>query len=165
MAKENEAKEKKDEKAAQPKETQAQGAAQAQPGTPAPGAPAGKEGEATQEQEGVMRLQRVEAPDLADEYVNFFTVMGTNEEVVLELGTLGAGNRQQVRVNERCFMSYYTTKRMLAALHRTVLQYEQRFGQIELNVQNRLQGDAAVQAAAQAAAQQQQPAQQDASKT
>jgi len=147
MAKEKEDREKKDEKAVQAASAQTQQAAPAPAGAPA------EQGQQAAPQEGVMRFQRVEAPDLADEYVNFFTVMGTNEEVVLELGTLGAGNRQQVRVNQRCFMSYYTAKRMLAALHRTVLQYEQRFGQVELNVQNRLQGSAA--AAAQAGAQQQ----------
>jgi len=89
--------------------------------------------------EGV-RLERVAEPNLTDRYANFFTVMGTNEEIALEFGNLIGGDRrrQRVQVNARIYVSYYTAKRMLAALHRTVQQYEQRFGSVELNIENRL---------------------------
>lgn len=107
-------------------------------------------------QEGI-RLERVAEPDLKDRYANFFTVMGTNEEVALEFGNLVGGDRrrQRVQVNARVYVSYYTAKRMLAALHRTVQQYEQRFGALELNVENRLLPSARV--AAQQARQAAQP--------
>lgn len=76
---------------------------------------------------------------LAD-YANFCRVTSTPEEVILDFGLnpqpFTAG-RQEVKASHRVVMSHYTTKRLLAAISRTIQGHEQTFGPIELDVTRR----------------------------
>ena len=74
-------------------------------------------------------------------YSNFCRVTGTPEEVILDcaLNTQPfAEGRQDVKASHRIVMSFYTTKRLLAALETTIQRHEQTFGSIELDVRRRV---------------------------
>ena len=75
-------------------------------------------------------------------YANFVRVTGTPEELILDFGL----NPQPVNepkepivVDRRVIMSFYTAKRMLAALSMSVQRHEQVFGVLETDIQKRIQ--------------------------
>lgn len=74
-------------------------------------------------------------------YANFFRVAGTPEELIIDWGLnplpLGAPN-QQIRVNQRIILSFYTAKRLLQTLHVAVQRHEAAFGVLETDVQKRV---------------------------
>ena len=76
-------------------------------------------------------------------YANFFRVTGTPEELVLDFGLntqqlTPAGTPEAVRLSQRLVMSFYTAKRLLAALQWAVGRYEGNFGVLETDFQKRL---------------------------
>jgi hypothetical protein len=74
-------------------------------------------------------------------YTNFCRVIGTPEEVLLDLGLNDNPTTAPpvpVAVTQRVVMNYYTAKRLLAALRLTVERHEAAFGVIEVDVQRRL---------------------------
>ncbi len=88
------------------------------------------------------RQQQVEIDDsdLTKCYANFCRVMGTPEEVILDVGLSSqpmGTPAQSVKVNQRVVMNYFTAKRMIAALHMTVRRHEETFGPLEMNIQKR----------------------------
>ena len=76
------------------------------------------------------------------EYVNFCIVKRTPEEVVLDFGLNSdaiGGGESTIRINQRVVCNYYTAKRLLSALATAVQSHEQVFGQLEMDVNKRVQ--------------------------
>lgn len=84
----------------------------------------------------------VEPDDLAPLYANFYRVSSTPEEVVLDFGLnpqpFGAP-QQPVKVSQRLVVNFYTAKRLWAALGIALQRHEQRFGELEVDVNKRAQ--------------------------
>jgi hypothetical protein len=74
-------------------------------------------------------------------YSNFARVTATPEEVIVDFGLnpnpFQAG-KQEVAVNHRLVMNFYTAKRLLSALAMTLQRHEQTFGGVELDVRRRV---------------------------
>jgi hypothetical protein len=74
-------------------------------------------------------------------YANFYRVMGTPEELIIDLGLnpQPAGvPTQPIAIAQRIVMNYYTAKRMLQALAMTIQHYEQMFGVLETDINRRV---------------------------
>lgn len=85
-------------------------------------------------------LQLDETKALAS-YANFCRVTGTPEEVIFDFGLNtqpGGQANAPISVTNRLILSYYTAKRMLAALHMTIQRHEQAFGTLETDVRKRV---------------------------
>ena len=86
----------------------------------------------------------VELGDAASMYANFFRVIGTPEELILDFGLdtrqVTPTGPEAVRVSQRLVMSFYTAKRLLNALNWAVNRYENNFGMLETDFQKRLRG-------------------------
>lgn len=83
----------------------------------------------------------VDATAKATHYANFFRVSVTPEELVLDHGLNTQTAPQQgdpVKLNQRLVISYYTAKRLMNALQSTLQQYENTYGEIELDFQKRI---------------------------
>jgi hypothetical protein len=78
---------------------------------------------------------------LTASYANFCRVIGTPEELILDVGLnpqpAGATNAP-IPVSQRIVLNYYTAKRLLAALHVAVQRHEAVFGVLETDVQKRV---------------------------
>jgi hypothetical protein len=75
-------------------------------------------------------------------YSNFCRVTGTPEEVIIDFSLNPNPYSQQdqnIKIDSRLVLNYFTAKRLFAALQQTIIRHEQNFGVIELNVQRRLQ--------------------------
>lgn len=74
-------------------------------------------------------------------YANFARVTATPEEVIVDFAlnpNLFATGVQEISVNHRLIMNFYTAKRLLSALAMTIQRHEQNFGNIELDVRKRV---------------------------
>lgn len=74
-------------------------------------------------------------------YANFCRVTGTPEEVIFDFGLNtqpGGAPTAPICVSQRLILSYYTAKRMLAALQMTLARHEQAFGVLETDVRKRI---------------------------
>ena len=81
--------------------------------------------------------------DLGTAYSNFARVTATPEEVILDFALNPnpfAQGRHEVKVTERVVLNFFTAKRLCRALVATLQRIEASFGNIELDVQRRLQG-------------------------
>src|SRR5262249_24114677 len=75
-------------------------------------------------------------------YSNFARVTATPEEVIVDFGLNPnpfLTGRQEISVNQRLIMNFYTAKRLCSALAMTLQRHEATFGQIELDVRRRAQ--------------------------
>src|SRR5215468_6001278 len=75
-------------------------------------------------------------------YSNFARVTSTAEEVIIDFclnPNPFATGRQEINVSQRLIMNFYTAKRLFSALGMTLQRHEATFGQIELDVQRRVQ--------------------------
>jgi Protein of unknown function (DUF3467) len=74
-------------------------------------------------------------------YSNFARVTATAEEVILDFclnpNPFQAG-RQELRVEQRLILNFYTAKRLFHALSMTLQRHEGTFGSIELDVRRRV---------------------------
>jgi hypothetical protein len=74
-------------------------------------------------------------------YANFFRVMGTAEEVVVDFGLdpqpFTQGMRT-VKVSQRIVVNHFTAKRLLAALSAAIQRHEKTFGVLETDVMKRV---------------------------
>lgn len=74
-------------------------------------------------------------------YANFCRVTGTPEELILDFGLnsqpMGVPT-EPVDVKQRLVLNYFTAKRLLQALHMSVLRHEQAFGALETDVNKRV---------------------------
>ena len=84
---------------------------------------------------------QVSDADAVTSYANFCRVISAPEEVIIDFALnaqpLGTAP-QQLKINQRIVVNYYTAKRLLAALHHTVQRYEQAFGPLETDIQKRV---------------------------
>jgi len=81
--------------------------------------------------------------DVRTAYSNFARVIATAEEVILDFALNPnpfAQGRHEVKVTERVVLNFFTAKRLCRALVATLQHMEASFGNIELDVQRRLQG-------------------------
>ncbi len=74
-------------------------------------------------------------------YSNFARVTATPEEVIIDfaLNPNPFAGKQEVNVNHRLIMNFYTAKRLLSALAMTLQRHESIYGQIELDIRRRAQ--------------------------
>ena len=75
-------------------------------------------------------------------YANFCRVTGSPEELIIDFGLNAqpmGSNDQPVDIQQRIVLNYYTAKRLLHALHVSVQRHEEVFGNIETDIQKRVQ--------------------------
>ncbi len=90
---------------------------------------------------------RIDETNLKMSYVSGFRPTMTAEELVLDIGVNqlrssddgDQPNELVFQASNRLVMNYYSAKRMAISLAQIVRQFEQRFGQIELNAVKRRQ--------------------------
>lgn len=78
-------------------------------------------------------------------YANYFRLQGTGEEVLIDLGVNSmsggpgpAGQPDMVfQVGDRVVLNYFAAKRLAVSLSQLVRQYEDQFGEIELDIRKR----------------------------
>ena len=84
---------------------------------------------------------RCDSSKTAARYANFCRVTGTPEELIIDFGLntqpMGVPT-EPIEISERIVMSYYTAKRMMAALQMSLQRHEAAFGVLETNVQKRV---------------------------
>ncbi len=102
--------------------------------------------EQAKDQTGQQRLRvTVDERNLQTSYVSGFRPTMTAEEVMLDFGLnliRPTGNKEHpidlvFQANTRLIMSYYSAKRLALSLGQIVRQYEQQFGELELNAGRR----------------------------
>ncbi len=98
------------------------------------------------DQTGQKRIRvTIDERNLQTNYVSGFRPTMTAEEVMLDFGLnliRPTGNKEHpaelvFQANNRLIMSYYSAKRLAIALGQIVRQFEQQFGEIELNAGKR----------------------------
>ncbi len=74
-------------------------------------------------------------------YANFCRVTGSPEELIVDFGLnaqpMGT-NDKPVEITQRIVLNFYTAKRLLHALHVSVMRHEEVFGNIETDIQKRI---------------------------
>ncbi|RLS37195.1 MAG: DUF3467 domain-containing protein [Planctomycetota bacterium] len=91
-------------------------------------------------EEGQVEMQ-VHEKDAHAAYANFARVTATPEEVIVDFALNPnpfAQGKQDISVNNRLIMNFYTAKRLLSALAMTIQRHEQSFGAIELDIRKRV---------------------------
>jgi len=79
-------------------------------------------------------------------YANFFRVIGTPEEVIVDFGLNPpppATPSQAIPVTQRIIINFYTAKRMVQALQVAIQRHESLFGVLETDVQKRARAGSA----------------------
>jgi hypothetical protein len=85
---------------------------------------------------------QIDTSKAANSYANFCRVTGTPEEVIVDFGlnaTPIGVPADPIKIDQRIVMNFYTAKRFLIALEVTIQQHEETFGELELDVQKRVQ--------------------------
>lgn len=75
-------------------------------------------------------------------YANFCRVTGSPEELIVDFGMNAqpAGSTDKpVEIQQRIVLNFYTAKRLLHALHVSVRRHEEIFGEIETDINKRVQ--------------------------
>ena len=95
---------------------------------------------------GKIRL-RIDESDVPTRYANSFRTNVTPEDVIIDFGmnTVTKANRSEkgveaeilFKIDEKRIINYYTAKRLAITLSRLVRVYEDRFGELKLNVTER----------------------------
>jgi hypothetical protein len=95
---------------------------------------------------GKIRL-RIDESDVPTRYANSFRTNVTPEDVIIDFGmnTVTKANRSEkgveaeilFKIDEKRIINYYTAKRLAMTLSRLVRVYEDRFGELKLNVTER----------------------------
>lgn len=84
----------------------------------------------------------IDETQMQSSYANFCRVTGTPEELLVDFGMnaqpTGGQGAEQVNLNQRVVLNFYTAKRLLAALNMAVQRHESIFGELETNVQKRV---------------------------
>jgi hypothetical protein len=91
---------------------------------------------------------RIDERNLQTNYVSGFRPTMTAEEVILDFGLnliRPTGNQEEpyevvFQTSNRLIMSYFSAKRLAAALAQIIRRYEQQFGPVELNAALRRTG-------------------------
>ena len=83
---------------------------------------------------------KTDESDMRASYANFARVTGTPEEIIVDFGLnpqpVSSGT-QEVKIDQRLIMNFYTAKRLLAALNMSIQRHEGAFGALELDVLRR----------------------------
>jgi len=83
----------------------------------------------------------VDISEAAVTYSNFSRVTGTPEELIIDFGLNDQGTaapKTPIKAEQRIVLSYYSAKRLWAALQIGVERHEELFGELELDVQRRM---------------------------
>jgi len=106
--------------------------------------------EQAREQTGQRQVRlRVDERAMNTAYANAFRANGTAEEVMLDFGLnlLNPASQKQempeivFSVSERVIMNYYSAKRLAITLSQMIRRHEEQFGELELDVAKRRQGE------------------------
>ncbi len=100
------------------------------------------------QQTGKQVRLRVDHTGMGTTYANAFKTNATSEEVIVDLGLnmvvpnpQGSGGEIVgdilFQVNNRLILNYYTAKRLALSLGQIVRGYEEKFGELKLNVADR----------------------------
>ena len=101
-----------------------------------------------QQQTGKQVRLKVDHTGMGTTYANAFKTNATSEEVIVDLGLNMVVPNQQAaagdvagdilfQVNNRLILNYYTAKRLALSLGQIVRGYEEKFGELKLNVAER----------------------------
>ena len=74
-------------------------------------------------------------------YANFARVTATPEEVIVDLALNSnpfATGKQEISIDQRLIMNFYTAKRLFTTLGMTLQNHEEAFGVIELDPRKRV---------------------------
>ncbi len=74
-------------------------------------------------------------------YSNFSRVTGTPEELIIDFGLNDQGTatpKGPIKAQQRIVLSYYSAKRLWAALQIGVERHEELFGELEIDLQKRM---------------------------
>jgi hypothetical protein len=84
----------------------------------------------------------VDVSALTSAYANFYRVMGTPEELILDFGlNVEHGQRQltqPIKLTHRITLNFYTAKKLLGTLYQAVNRHESLFGVIETDFNRRI---------------------------
>jgi hypothetical protein len=103
--------------------------------TPKPVEAPGAQGQPMQQAEIVLTDKNAHSA-----YANFARVTATPEEVIVDFALNPnpfSPGKQEVDINNRLIMNFYTAKRLCSALAMTLQRHEGTFGSIELDVRRR----------------------------
>lgn len=97
--------------------------------------------EQTAAKEGNQTTIRWDGSKMRSTYANVCNVSSSREEVTLLFGTnqnWHAGQAElTVELSDRITLNPYAAKRLSLLLANTIAEYEQRFGELELNIQEK----------------------------
>lgn len=115
-----------------------------------------------QQQTGQQQIRlRVDEREMNTSYANAFRTNGTAEEVLLDFGLNlvapastppeGEGGEAAAqpqpeilfKVNDRVILNYYSAKRLAITLSQLIRRHEEQFGELEMDVSKRRQGEGA----------------------
>ena len=86
----------------------------------------------------------IDVAEMKTFYANFFRVLGTPEELMIDFGLhtqqVTAQGADPVKLSSRLAISYFTAKRLMLALQRAVNLHEQSFGVLETDYRRRVRG-------------------------
>ena len=88
------------------------------------------------------RQIKIDESNAVCSYANFCRVTGSPEELIVDFGLNAQGmnvSEKPIEINQRIVLNFYTAKRLLHALHLSVKNHEQVFGDLEIDVQKRIQ--------------------------
>lgn len=74
-------------------------------------------------------------------YANFCRVSGSPEELIVDFGLNSqpmGGTSQNVTINQRVVLNFFTAKRLMHAMHMAITRHEQVFGELEIDIQKRV---------------------------
>lgn len=74
-------------------------------------------------------------------YANFCRVSGSPEELIVDFGLNSqpmGGTSQNVTINQRVVLNFFTAKRLMHAIHMAITRHEQVFGELEIDIQKRV---------------------------
>lgn len=81
---------------------------------------------------------RLDESGVGTQYSNFCFTAGTREGMLLGFGNHDWQGQNPIKVESKIELSYFNSKRLLAALNQVVKRHEEIFGSIEVNVNNRV---------------------------
>ena len=99
-------------------------------------------GVAQKDQTIVPQQLRVDETGIHATYANFVRVTGTPEELIVDFGLnkqVGGTAPETIQLTQRIIVNFFTAKRLAVALQMAVQRHEAAFGNLETDVQKRLQ--------------------------
>jgi len=94
------------------------------------------------EQPIVPQQLRVDETGIHATYANFVRVTGTPEELIVDFGLnkqVAGDVADPIHLTQRLVLNFFTAKRLAVALQMAVQRHEAAFGNLETDVQKRLQ--------------------------